>query len=147
MEVEVYNDANAVAKAAAATVAAEARAAIAERGRFVMAVSGGHTPWLMLRALLYEDVPWEAVHLVQVDERVAPNGDPDRNLAGRIQRDRALIRGSRGGRTRLHKRDKGVSMRIGIATDHGGFGLKEDLLRKLKEADYAVIDCGAHSLE
>ncbi|HEX6729243.1 MAG TPA: RpiB/LacA/LacB family sugar-phosphate isomerase [Pyrinomonadaceae bacterium] len=38
-------------------------------------------------------------------------------------------------------------MRIGIATDHGGFGLKEDLLDKLKEADYEVVDFGAHRLE
>ncbi len=45
-----------------------------------MAVSGGHTPWQMLRALANEDVPWEGVHVVQVDERVAPAGDPDRNL-------------------------------------------------------------------
>jgi 6-phosphogluconolactonase len=45
-----------------------------------MAVSGGHTPWLMLRGLASEDVPWESVHLVQVDERVAPAGHPDRNL-------------------------------------------------------------------
>jgi 6-phosphogluconolactonase len=80
MKVEALADADSVAKQAAATVAAEARAAIVARGRFVMAVSGGHTPWLMLRALAHEDVPWEAVHLVQVDERVAPAGDPDRNL-------------------------------------------------------------------
>ncbi|MCU1338127.1 MAG: 6-phosphogluconolactonase [Bryobacterales bacterium] len=45
-----------------------------------MAVSGGHTPWLMLRALGTADVPWSAVHVVQVDERVAPAGHPDRNL-------------------------------------------------------------------
>jgi 6-phosphogluconolactonase len=43
-------------------------------------VSGGHTPWIMLRALATEDVPWDAVHVYQVDERVAPAGDPDRNL-------------------------------------------------------------------
>ena len=45
-----------------------------------MAVSGGRTPWIMLRALAGEKVPWESVHVVQVDERVAPAGDPDRNL-------------------------------------------------------------------
>jgi 6-phosphogluconolactonase len=80
MKVEVFADAELVAREAAAIVAAEATAAISARGRFVMAVSGGHTPWLMLRALAHEDVAWEAVHLVQVDERVAPAGDPDRNL-------------------------------------------------------------------
>jgi 6-phosphogluconolactonase len=45
-----------------------------------MAVSGGHTPWIMLRDLAGEEMPWSAVHVVQVDERVAPAGDPDRNL-------------------------------------------------------------------
>src|SRR5947209_14082123 len=45
-----------------------------------MAVSGGHTPWLMLRALATADLTWPTVHVVQVDERVAPAGHPDRNL-------------------------------------------------------------------
>src|SRR5215469_17787023 len=45
-----------------------------------MAVSGGHTPWIMLRALASEEVPLDAVHVVQIDERVAPAGDLDRNL-------------------------------------------------------------------
>src|SRR5215813_8717886 len=80
MNIEIYADAESVARKAAALVAAEARAAVAERGNFVMAVSGGRTPWLMLRALAREDVPWEGVHVVQVDERVAPAGDTDRNL-------------------------------------------------------------------
>jgi 6-phosphogluconolactonase len=34
----------------------------------------------MLRAWADEDLPWDKVHIVQVDERVAPAGDPDRNL-------------------------------------------------------------------
>ena len=80
MKLEVLADADTVARKAAAIIAAEARTAAAARGRFLMAVSGGHTPWLMLRALASEDVPWESVHLVQVDERVAPAGHPDRNL-------------------------------------------------------------------
>ena len=80
MKIEVLADADAVAKRAAAIMAGEARAAVAARGRFVMAVSGGHTPWLMLRDLANEDVTWKDVHVVQVDERVASPGDPDRNL-------------------------------------------------------------------
>ena len=80
MKLEVFADSESVAHAAAAFVAEEARAEIKARGRFVMAVSGGHTPWLMLRALVHQDVPWEGLHLVQVDERVAPNEDSDRNL-------------------------------------------------------------------
>jgi 6-phosphogluconolactonase len=80
LEVTVLADADAVARAAAAIIAAEARVAAAARGRFIVAVSGGYTPWQMLRALAGEDVPWKGVHVAQVDERVAPAGDPDRNL-------------------------------------------------------------------
>jgi 6-phosphogluconolactonase len=80
MKIEILTDADTVARKAAEIIAAEARAAVAARGHFVMAVSGGHTPWQMLRALAHEDVPWEGVHVVQVDERVAPAGDPERNL-------------------------------------------------------------------
>jgi 6-phosphogluconolactonase len=80
MKIDILADADAVAKEAAAIIAAEARAAVAARGRFIMAVSGGHTPWQMLRALADEEVPWAGVHIVQVDERVAPTGDPDRNF-------------------------------------------------------------------
>ncbi len=80
MEIRLLADADAVAREAAAIIAGEARAAVASSGRFVVAVSGGRTPWQMLRALAGEDVPWKGVHVVQVDERVAPTGDPDRNL-------------------------------------------------------------------
>jgi len=80
VKIEVFADADLVAEGAAAIIAGEARVAVAERGRFILAVSGGHTPWAMLRALAGEKVPWKGVHVVQVDERVAPAGDPDRNL-------------------------------------------------------------------
>jgi 6-phosphogluconolactonase len=80
MELEVLADADAVAARGAAVIAADARAAVAARGRFTFAVSGGRTPWVMLRLLAREDVPWASVHLLQVDERVAPAGDTDRNL-------------------------------------------------------------------
>lgn len=79
MKLEVFDDADFVARAAA-TIASESRAAIAARGRFALAVSGGHTPWIMLRALTGEGIPWRGIHLYQVDERVAPDGHPDRNL-------------------------------------------------------------------
>ncbi len=80
MKIQVLATSDSVAKQAAKVIVAEAVAAVAGRGRFVMAVSGGHTPWQMLRALADEPVPWKSVHVVQVDERVAPAGDPDRNL-------------------------------------------------------------------
>jgi 6-phosphogluconolactonase len=77
---QVLAGANAAAERAAAIVAEAAREAVAARGRFVFAVSGGRTPATMLRALAAEDVPWEGVRVVQVDERVAPEGHADRNL-------------------------------------------------------------------
>jgi len=80
MRIEALADADSVARAGAAFTAAEARAAVAARGRFIVAFSGGHTPWQMLSALADEQIPWAGVHVVQVDERVAPAGDPDRNL-------------------------------------------------------------------
>ena len=80
MKIEVFPDVESVAHEAARLIAEEARTAVSARGKFVMAVSGGKTPWIMLRNLAQEDVPWYAVHVIQVDERIAPPGDPDRNL-------------------------------------------------------------------
>jgi 6-phosphogluconolactonase len=81
VNVEVLADDGAVARAGAAFIAGEARAAVAARGRFTVAFSGGRTPWTMLRALAgTADVPWASVHVFQVDERIAPAGDAERNL-------------------------------------------------------------------
>jgi 6-phosphogluconolactonase len=79
-ELEVLASPDAVAQAAAGYVARRAREAVGERGHFTFAVSGGHTPWAMFAELAGQDVPWEQVTLYQVDERVAADGDPDRNL-------------------------------------------------------------------
>ncbi len=80
MKIEVLDGPDAVASRAAALVAGHARAAVQERGRFIFAVSGGHTPWVMLRALAGEQVPWSEVHVLQVDERVAPADSDERNF-------------------------------------------------------------------
>ena len=81
MKIQVLDSQDAVAHAAAAFIATEAHAAVAARGRFTLAVSGGHTPWVMLSALAGMDLPWAHVQVFQVDERVAPVDDPDRNFA------------------------------------------------------------------
>jgi 6-phosphogluconolactonase len=73
-------DAAAAAVLAAHEIAATCRRAVAERGRAVVAVSGGETPWRMLEQLRTLDLPWERIHVAQVDERLAPDGDPRRNL-------------------------------------------------------------------
>ena len=79
LEVDILADPDSVAERAATFVAGQADAAVADRGRFTFAVSGGHTPWAMF-AHLTEEVAWEHVTIYQVDERIAPDGDPDRNL-------------------------------------------------------------------
>ncbi|MDT8443552.1 MAG: 6-phosphogluconolactonase [Desulfuromonadales bacterium] len=80
MKIEIFDDADSVARTAAAFIATQARAAVGERGRFILATSGGQTPWRMLSYLAHEEVPWDRLHLFQVDERIVPLGHPDRNL-------------------------------------------------------------------
>lgn len=72
-------DAQAAAERGAELIAGAAAQSIAERGRFTFAVSGGRNPWVMF-GKLYGKLPWEKVTIFQVDERVAPDGDDDRNL-------------------------------------------------------------------
>jgi 6-phosphogluconolactonase len=79
VEIEILADAESVARRGAEIVAERASAAVADHGEFTFAVSGGRTPWAMF-AHLAGALPWEKVTIFQVDERVAPDGDPDRNL-------------------------------------------------------------------
>ena len=79
LDVEVLPDVDAVAERGAQIVAAAASVAIAAHDRFSFAVSGGRTPWAMFAALAGR-MPWEKVTIFQVDERIAPDGDTDRNL-------------------------------------------------------------------
>lgn len=80
MNIKRFPSAWAVARAGAARIAEEARHAVADRGAFLLALSGGKSPWKMIQSLAKETMPWESVHVFQVDERVAPEGHPDRNL-------------------------------------------------------------------
>jgi 6-phosphogluconolactonase len=80
MKINVLPDAASTAHAAAGFLLAECRAVVEARGRFIVALSGGATPWLMLRALAAEEMPWHAVHVLQTDERVAPAESAERNL-------------------------------------------------------------------
>jgi len=79
MDITVAPDPQAAATVAAAWVARQLRNAVARRGAATVAFSGGSTPALMLDALAELDVPWQRTTVFQVDERVAPDGDPDRN--------------------------------------------------------------------
>jgi 6-phosphogluconolactonase len=80
MDIRIHDDGAAVARAGAAFVIEAAERAIAARGRFLFAVSGGRTPWVMMAELARARIDWAKWHLFQVDERIAPAGDPDRNL-------------------------------------------------------------------
>ena len=80
MKIEVLDNSDLVARRAATVIAGEARKAVALRGRFIFAISGGKTPWKMLHELTNEDVPWKNMHIFQVDERFAPEGHSDRNM-------------------------------------------------------------------
>jgi 6-phosphogluconolactonase len=75
-ELVVVDDAGAEA---GRRLGAAIRDAVAERGVAAIALSGGGAPARMLPSL-GADVDWEAVDIVQVDERIAPDGDYDRNL-------------------------------------------------------------------
>jgi len=79
-ELREYDDAGTLARSAAAFVAVRARQAVATKGNFTFAVSGGRTPWTMFAELSSCHMPWAHTVIYQVDERVAPDGDPDRNL-------------------------------------------------------------------
>jgi 6-phosphogluconolactonase len=80
MEINVFLNSDEVASQAARLIAKLIRENIAKKGFFTFAVSGGRTPWEMVKVLAQENLPWEKVYLFQVDERVVPDGHPDRNL-------------------------------------------------------------------
>jgi 6-phosphogluconolactonase len=79
LKLETLADAEAVARRGAELIADAARAALAARGRFAFAASGGRTPWRTFELLAEAALPWERVHVFQTDERVAPAGDPERS--------------------------------------------------------------------
>lgn len=80
MEIRTFQSADEVAKEAASYIADRIREHLAKKDFFTMAISGGRTPWEMIKELATYDLPWEKVFLFQVDERIAPDGHPDRNL-------------------------------------------------------------------
>jgi len=81
----VAADATAAAELAAAEMTRACAAAVAARGRAIVAVSGGTTPWLMLRRFAQSSLSWASIHVAQVDERCVALDDPRRNLAQLLQ--------------------------------------------------------------
>jgi 6-phosphogluconolactonase len=75
LNLEVVADAEAAARRGAELMAD----AVSDDARN-LAVSGGRAPWRMFELLGERDLDWARVTIFQVDERIAPDGDPDRNL-------------------------------------------------------------------
>ena len=80
MQLNVATDALSAVREAARHLATACADSVTQRGRAVIALSGGETPWSMLTALRELDVPWDRLYVAQVDERVVPDGDAQRNL-------------------------------------------------------------------
>ena len=85
MKTEIFPQAEQVAERAAAYLEQVIREALTHQKSFSLAISGGRTPWEMLKILSKADLPWQRINLFQVDERVAPDGHPDRNLTQLFQ--------------------------------------------------------------
>ena len=73
-------DDEAAARRGAELIAESAAEAIETAGAFSLAVSGGSAPWRMFELLAEHELDWDRTTVLQVDERVAPAGDPDRNF-------------------------------------------------------------------
>lgn len=80
MQIDLIADQEAIARRGAEILAQAASDAIRLRGQFLLAVSGGTAPWVMFAAFARQKVEWNKIHVFQVDERAAPDDDPDRNL-------------------------------------------------------------------
>lgn len=80
MEIETVADAEAAARRGAELIAAAAKESIEARDSFSLALSGGRAPWRMVELLADFPIDWDRTEVFQVDERIASEGDPDRNL-------------------------------------------------------------------
>ena len=79
-DIVVCDDAEQVASRAAEIICDAAQRSVRKTESFRFAFSGGSTPWRMFELLTTMAMPWHFTQLYQVDERIAPDGDPDRNL-------------------------------------------------------------------
>jgi 6-phosphogluconolactonase len=79
LELHVYGDPDELGRGAADQIASHLQWSIERNGTATLAVSGGNSPQLTFEALARHPVGWRDVHVLQVDERMAPDGDPARN--------------------------------------------------------------------
>jgi len=80
-KLELFADLESACARAASLTARAARDAVAARGRFTLALSGGTTPARYFEQLAGLDLPWQAVHVFWTDERLVAQGDPASNYA------------------------------------------------------------------
>jgi len=80
MKHHLQASADAAAGKAAELIAGRLREALSARPTASVAFSGGSTPVRMFHYLVQQDIDWSRVEVFQVDERIAPAGDPARNL-------------------------------------------------------------------
>jgi len=98
--IDVYPDLESLSRAAAALLVKQANLAVATRGRFSVALSGGATPRrtyeLLATPPLVNQAPWDRVHVFWGDERCVPAGDSRSNarLAKEVWLDRVPIPGA-----------------------------------------------------
>src|SRR5207247_10786200 len=76
-------------------------------------------------------------------EMLARLCETDRSIpAGRVRQERGVVLADQEATTLTARRGDRI-MHVGIATDHGGFELKEDLIARLRAAGHDVVDVGA----
>lgn len=76
MSIKIFKDSDELSQSAAEAFTALANQAIAERGRFLVSLSGGSTPMKLYARLANEKVDWAHVHFFWGDERCVPVDDP-----------------------------------------------------------------------
>lgn len=79
MKIQIVDSPEQLAPRMAEVMAEQIRGFVARQGRCLVALSGGTEPWVAFRELAKLPVPWESVHILQVDERAAPAGHAERN--------------------------------------------------------------------
>jgi 6-phosphogluconolactonase len=144
--VRVLPDPPAMFRTAAAELSAAARAAVAQQGRFSLALPGGHTP-RGLYALLAGDeafrtaIPWARTHVFWGDERHVPPEDPDSNyrMAREVLLDRVPLPAANVHRVFAEERDAGRAAARYEQELRGFFGLEGAALPRF---DFVLLGLG-----
>ena len=77
--IEIFANAQELARGAAEYLVARSGEAVAQKGLFTVALSGGSTPKILYEFLVGAKVPWSQTHFFWSDERHVPPDHPDSN--------------------------------------------------------------------